>query len=131
MGLERALAAFADIDSRLKALVPRVHEGPEAQLRRERRHLAALRGGDQCDSLVASEIEVESDRAKAQRPGVPEADGVLTVGLAVDAALDTNATRAGRGDHGGSSFGSKTRSYAEPRTRLMPLKDCSQKLTKS
>jgi hypothetical protein len=86
-------------DPRLEALKPRLDKRLEAKLRRERRHLATLGSGDQRLSLRACGWQVESDCAEAERAGVPEADRVLAVGLPVDAALDTSATRAGRGLH--------------------------------
>jgi hypothetical protein len=90
--LERARVALTGRDPRLEALKPAARDGVEAKVRRAR-HGAGLDRRDRRGALVTRGGEVEADRPKPQPARAAAADGVLAVGLAVDAALDADAAR--------------------------------------
>jgi hypothetical protein len=54
---------------------------------------AAAHAGDQDGAFAARFAEVVADRAEAQADGVAATDGVLAVGLEIDAALDAPSSR--------------------------------------
>jgi hypothetical protein len=78
--LERALAAFAGRDPRLKALEPPGDDRVEAKVRRERR-FTTLGGCYQRLARVARGRQIETDRPEAKPARVPEADRILAVRL--------------------------------------------------
>ena len=92
MGLERAAVALAGGDLRLEALAPPAGDRVEVKPRRRRQPAGAKRR-DQLGAPASRFGEVVADGAKAKAAGVAGADRVLAVGLAVDAALDPDATR--------------------------------------
>lgn len=91
MQLERALASLAACDLAREPAGPPLRDRVEAKPGRRRDH-APPRRLDECAPLGTGEVEVVADGSKVWLAVEHEADGVLAVGLAVDAAFDAHAS---------------------------------------
>jgi hypothetical protein len=95
--LECAWMALASLDFRLKALQPQAGDGTQRDGVRQI-HAAPERGGERGTQLTCAG-EIAGHCADVHFARMAAADGVLAVGLYLDAALDTNAPDAHDGVH--------------------------------
>ncbi len=91
--LERALAPLTGFHPPLIALDPPSGDAGEPELRRRQRHTGTYRLGED-RALRPRRLDVVADGTEARPAAGHETDGVLPVGLQINALLDSHA--AGR-----------------------------------